>query len=509
MATRGKSKDAGRAATPDTAADTQLVQPETVNTRAPETRPLPAIGADNTQTALNADAADDSLQQATESTPPISAAAAIGTEEDSYTNPAPTFGNEAQDDGEDDGEDDGDATMIRQVAPASDSPSRPRWNTLASAVSRPVGPAERSSGSGPGDSTPVSDTTPPQQLAPHAPRAPHAPVEPTYPPVAAGIADEIDEWSVADQPTVQMTPQMLQSPRPSYLDTGEQAQPVWPPRPAPQNAAPDAPPTPTPPRPQAPARPQAALPPSTGRPPLTSSPLAGGPRLASPQGRPMPPTPPAGIPKAALPNPRMERFQELRRHRAAHDAGEFDSGVSPSVADTVRQWWGDLRPGMQSALRYQHEARASGTHPIPAYEPTPTSRLGDVFGRLAASARGLTGRAQNAAGPTFKRIHDQMEHAAQGIVDRFEGNPVRQQAPFLGPGRVAIFFRQGVTVGQAQRLLAASNAQPMRLIPRKHGFLARVRPGHEADVCERLRQHPYVRDVVYLEYNEYGEPIEP
>jgi hypothetical protein len=64
-----------------------------------------------------------------------------------------------------------------------------------------------------------------------------------------------------------------------------------------------------------------------------------------------------------------------------------------------------------------------------------------------------------------------------------------------------------VTVGQAQRLLAASAARPMRLIPRKHGFLARVQAGREAEVCERLRLHPYVRDVAYLEYNEYGEPV--
>ena len=221
------------------------------------------------------------------------------------------------------------------------------------------------------------------------------------------------------------------------------------------------------------------------------------------------PVPPAGVSKAEMSNPRMRRFQELHRKRSAHERGEQDPKDAPQFGQSMRQWWSDLRPGLASGLEYQHEARASGTHPIPAYDPAPpVSRLGDAFGRLARSARELTERAQSAAGPRIKQLHDQVEQAAQGIVDRFEGNPARQQAPFLGPGRIAIFFRQGVTVGQAQRLMTASAARPMRLIPRKHGFLARVRPGAEAATCDALRRHPYVRDVAYLEYDEYGQPLD-
>ena len=206
----------------------------------------------------------------------------------------------------------------------------------------------------------------------------------------------------------------------------------------------------------------------------------------------------------------MERFQELRRHRVAHEHGEQATDDMKPVAEAVRQWWSDLRPDVGSALRFQREARASGTHPLPAYAPpTPASRLGDAFGRLAASAREMTGRAQQAAAPALKRIHDQVEQAAQGIIQRFEGDNARQQAPLLGPGRVAVFFRRGVTVGQAQRLLAASSARPMRLIPRKHGILAQVMPGREPEIGERLRQHPYVEDVVYMEYDAGGEPHEP
>lgn len=205
----------------------------------------------------------------------------------------------------------------------------------------------------------------------------------------------------------------------------------------------------------------------------------------------------------------MERFQALRQQRLAHDGGERAPNEPPSVATTVRQWWNDLLPNLQNALTYQHEARASGAHPIPAHEPTAATRLGDAFGRLAATARDITERAQAAASPALKRLHNQAEHAAQALVDRIEGPAARQQAPLLGPGRIAIFFRQGVTVGQAQALLSASHARPIRLIPRKHGFLTLVTPGMEAEIGERLREHPYVRDVTYLEYDQYGQTIEP
>lgn len=336
----------------------------------------------------------------------------------------------------------------------------------------------------------------------------------------ADIVDEVDpeiEWAVADQPTIHLSPEELRALRPSFLDTGEQPS-SWPPRP--QEAAQ----TPYP-RSQAPTQPRSApqFPPRsdaqgdpqdwrTGLPPRPQPPFpldnlrrppALGERLAAPDGRAVHPSPADG----ASPDYRMERFQELRRHRMAHEQGDAATDDVTPIADVVRQWWKDLRPGVGSALRFQREARASGTHPLPAYEPpTPTSRLGDAFGRLAASAREVTGRAQQATAPAFKRIHDQVEQAAQGIIQRFEGDAMRQQAPLLGPGRVAVFFRRGVTVGQAQRLLAASSARPMRLIPRKHGILAQVMPGRESEIGERLRQHPYVDDVVYMEYDERGEP---
>jgi hypothetical protein len=201
----------------------------------------------------------------------------------------------------------------------------------------------------------------------------------------------------------------------------------------------------------------------------------------------------------------QSRFQELEKRRVTPSTPQEDQPVT----EAVRQWWSDLRPGLQRALRHQHEARASGTFPIPAHEEAVgTSRLGDAFGRLGASARELTEKAQAVAGPAIKRLHDQAEQAAQAIIERFEGSALRQQEPFLGPGRVAIFFRSGVTVGQAQRLLSASQARPMRIIPRKHGFLAYVKPGYEAEISERLRLHPYVRDVLYVEYDEYGDTIE-
>lgn len=365
---------------------------------------------------------------------------------------------------------DPDKTVVRSTA-------LPRRNTLA-AMTRPRGttlPADAAP-----DAAPVQTSRMPAQPASH-PSLPDA--------MPDGIADEVDEWSVADQPTVQLVPRPQRpagrtSVLPRFLDTDEQQS--WPPLSA--------------------ADVEAAR--SLRRRAISRTDRTGDQRLAAPDGRPIPQTPPRGIPRSALPDPRMERFQELRGHREALEDGEASPEEVAPVTERVRAWWNDLRPGLQRALHYQHVARASGIHAIPAYAPgPPTSRLGDVFGRLAASAREFSERAQSAAGPALKRLHDQAEQAAQAIVGRFEGSPAQQQAPFLGPGRVAVFFRPGVTVGQAQRLLAASQARPMRIIPRKHGFLAYVTPGREPEVSERLRQHPYVRDVVYMEYDEFGDPV--
>ncbi|HEY8325062.1 MAG TPA: hypothetical protein VIG77_11265 [Ktedonobacterales bacterium] len=383
------------------------------------------------------------------------------------------------------------------------SPQRPHYNTLASTFNRP-----RSAASDPG--SPSGRLTPPEPAlsAPQAPQTPFTPQmsAPTEPDAFEGFVDEVDdsedEWALADQPTVQWTPEQItqmQRLKPDFLQTGEQLS--WPPRPGSAPVAPEADASHHDWRAGLPPRPRPPFPMNGAPRPLPSEP-----RLAGPDGRVAPEAASASVAGAA-PDPRMERFQELRRQRFAHDQGDRATGDPAPMGAAVRQWWSDLRPGLQSALHYQREARASGMHPIPAYENATTSRLGDAFGRLAASARELTERAQQAAAPTIKRIHDQVEQAAQGIISRFEGDTVRQQAPLLGPGRIAIFFRQGVSVGQAQRLLAASAARPMRLIPRKHGFLARVQPGKEAEVCERLRGHPYVSDVVYLEFNEYGEPV--
>jgi hypothetical protein len=318
----------------------------------------------------------------------------------------------------------------------------------------------------------------------------------------AEIMDEVDmEWTLADQPTLQMVPRPpnpARPLRPAYLETGEQ--PVWPPRPTPPSnpvvrpgdpsptplLSEDRTPTPIP----RPATLRTAI-----RPPSTTG------RLPSPTGR-----QPVVSSPAAYSNPRLRRFQELREQREAHTAGKHAPGDMPPVAQMVRQWWSDLLPGLQTALQYQHAARASGVYPIPAHEPTVAARLGDAFGRLTAAVRDLSERAQSAAGPKLNRLHDRAEHAAQVLVNRIEGPPERQQAPLLGPGRLAVFFRPGVTMRDAQQLLLTSRARPLRLIPRRHGFLALVPPGRESEVGGQLRVHPFVRDVVYLEYDEGGHP---
>jgi hypothetical protein len=476
---------------------------------APITQELPAA---EWPSAGQADAREDEVDEvdegATREVPAISSGSRATPAAEAWLSaePAATSATSA-------GSDDPDATVVRSQPAAVGSsldqpitepaPPRTRYNTLAGAFNR-----SRASASDP--AAPTSHAQMPSEpLPPPAWTPPPPPMAQSAPPSEADayedILDEVgdeDEWSLADQPTVQWTPQQIQQMqqlKPDFSPTGEQ--PSWPPRPGIADVAPESDASHHDWRVGLPPRPQPPF-------PLNGSPRTGaiGPRLAAPDGRVAPPPPSASV-AGAQPDPRMARFQELRGQRVAHGQGERADGEPSPVAASMRQWWNDVVPVVQKGLHIQREARASGMHPIPAYEVTAVSRLGDAFGRLAASARELSERAQQAAAPTIKRLHDQVEQAAQGIISRFEGDPVRQQAPLLGPGRIAIFFRQGVSVGQAQRLLAASAARPMRLIPRKHGFLARVQQGKEAEVCERLRQHPYVSDVVYLEFNEYGEPV--
>jgi hypothetical protein len=372
-----------------------------------------------------------------------------------------------------------DATLLQPL------PSRPRKTTLAMAITPAPSPSP---------AEPVSAE--PTELSPRDTRDTRDTGENT--PSAVPI-DEVDDWSISDQPTIYLSPQLLISKPKRRPPTTE-----MPPQTVTNTASPPEP-SQHPPDYDLPKRPPDERPPHW---------------LAS-MDDPWPDTtrrsPQPGVPDRRhvppiLPEDRIERLQRLREGRMAHQEGGRGPAEGRPVADIMRQWWRDLRPGLTSALNYQREARASGVHPIPAHEPSPGSRLGDAFGRFAATARGMTGRAQSAMGPQLNRLqalHQQAESAASAFVQKMETPLNRQQAPLLGPGRIAVFFKPGVTVGQAQSLLGASRARPIRLIPRKHGFLALVPPGAEAEVSERLREHPYVRDVAYVEYNEYGEAIQP
>jgi hypothetical protein len=328
----------------------------------------------------------------------------------------------------------------------------------------------------------------------------------------ADVFDEVeadDEWSIADQPTIYLTPRPQTPPRRVTPPLAE-APTAELPAPRIRRTLADATGMPRPSLGSRPNGPRSAPPASGTRrngPPSAPTGYSRT-RLASPEGEVISPAPPDGIEPAALPDPRLQRFQRLRERRLKRDAGGQDARDPRPVADVARQWWNDLAPGVRKGLSHQHEARASGVHPIPAYEPAPSSRLGDAFGRLAASARELGDRARAVAAPALKRIHAQTEQAAQALVHRIEGPAARQQAPLLGPGRIAVFFRQGVTVRQAHEALMDAHARPLRLIPRKHGFLAYVVPGSEAQVAATLRDHPHVDDVAYLEYDEFGNPIE-
>ena len=392
-----------------------------------------------------------------------------------------------------------DATVPRPAILEDVAQHTPRKPTLAAAFTRQTAGASNPPSNPPGGEARRVTTPPPDNSAARGESQGQGEVAGEIEDeIADEIEDELDEWSLADQPTVYLPPRVARRPRPAP------ARGQTPPTARGQTPPSGRPPGPTA-RPQTPRQGVRTVAPRRDAPP-PSTPAAS--RSPAPPSRPRP-APSTGLPRVAQPNARLERFQHLRQQRMAHATGQRADDDAKPVADIARQWWHDLRPGLNHALTYQREARASGVHPIPAHAPETASRLGDAFGRLAASAREMTERAQAVAGPALKRIHDRAEVAASAIVGRIEGSPARQQAPLLGPGRIAVFFEDGVSIGQAQSLLIASRARPIRLIPRKHGFLALVPPGFESETGKRLKDHVYVRDVAYLEYDENGQPVEP
>src|SRR5258706_3565599 len=139
-----------------------------------------------------------------------------------------------------------DATAAKPTV-RSQPISRPRRNTLAAAIRRP--PEEP-------DIERVEAKSAP--AAPQAPQ-PRADVEIGAGDLPAGIADEVDEWSVADQPTVYLAPKPKPQPRSRtpFLETGESQ--TWPPRPAGATAPP------SPPRPDMPLRAEPSRRPTAAR----------------------------------------------------------------------------------------------------------------------------------------------------------------------------------------------------------------------------------------------------
>jgi hypothetical protein len=381
------------------------------------------------------------------------------------------------------------ATVSAAPVPSSSpgSTSRPRKNTLAAAI-RPRHGDERQSDERQSDERQSDEHAALPAYHPDSDELPGDFASDLRGDAGDGILDETDaddEWALADQPTVMLGGQTPDAEKPNLPLAAERTN--WP---ALKDAAQQTP---------GPRQPKTTRP--------VHPDVLGGLRLASPDGAVMPVTPPKGTPRMPAANPRVERFQELRGKRKAHEHGERAPQDPQPVKEVVRTLWGDLRPGLARALHVQHEARESGAYPIPAYVATAVSRLGDVFGKVATSTRDLAMHAHHTAAPALRRWHDQAEVVAQRLIDKLDGGAVQQQAPFLGPGRIAVLFRSGVGVGQAQRLLETARAKPMRVIPRKHGFLALVPRGLEAQVAERLRQHPYVRDVIYMEYDDPSQSL--
>ncbi len=205
---------------------------------------------------------------------------------------------------------------------------------------------------------------------------------------------------------------------------------------------------------------------------------------------------------------RDEELARLRRLRLEREAqGHAVAPESEQITSKLRQWWRDIRPGLDRVLGRSHRAGSRGARAttyqtssqLPAVRMRPVTE-GDIpaVSRLSAAARTIGERAQTAAGPALAKLHTRAEHMAQQIVDRIDerlgGRPPLQHV-LLGPGRMIVSFAPNVTIRDAQIIIASVQARSLRRLVGYNAYLVLVPPGREARYAERLHAYRQVTGV--------------
>lgn len=207
-------------------------------------------------------------------------------------------------------------------------------------------------------------------------------------------------------------------------------------------------------------------------------------------------------------------FATLRGQRLAKEEGRLERlPDEPFVTDKLRQWWQDIQPGINRVLGRAHRgglrglrlATTQSTGALPQVSLSGIHEVAQATPRDPGTLQAIGKRAQSAASPALKKLHDRAEHMAQHLVDALDerlGAPPMQQV-LLGPGRMIVTFAPHVSIRIAQTIITSVQARSLRCLVGYNAYLIMIPPGREAVFAERL--HVY-REVTGIHFGPQRPP---
>jgi hypothetical protein len=214
--------------------------------------------------------------------------------------------------------------------------------------------------------------------------------------------------------------------------------------------------------------------------------------------------------RAAPTGPLEDRDAELARLRSQRLERESQLPAPTTgtpFTDKLRQWWRDIRPGLDRVLGRSHHAGSRGARAtsfqtsaqLPAVRVrSVTDGEAPAIERRSPTARSIGERAQTAALPALAKLHTRAEHMAQQLVNRIDehlGDHPPMQHVILGPGRMIVSFAATVTIRDAQTIIASVQARSLRRLVGYNAYLVLVPPGREARYAGRLHAYRQVTGV--------------
>lgn len=213
------------------------------------------------------------------------------------------------------------------------------------------------------------------------------------------------------------------------------------------------------------------------------------------------------VPGAQVTDPDGD-FARLRSERLSHKLPPPDNEPHEiALTGKLRQFWHTIKPGLDRVLGRSHRAGVRGyretnfhtSSSLPAVQLRPTdSDATPVITRLSQTAKQIGVQAREAALPALVQFHVRAEQAAQRLVDRIDarlGSTPPMQHVLLGPGRMVIAFAPGISIRNAQTIIAATHARALRRVVGYNAYLVLVPPGREARYAERFHNYREVTGV--------------